>query len=273
MFGNLILVNGKILPELRVEPRAYRFRLLNAANDRFFHLSLSNRQRFYVIGSDQGLLAAPVALSEILLAPAERSDWVVDFSRHAGETLQLMNDAQEVMRIRVRSGAAAPAWKPPARLRPLPRVPESKAVRTRLLTLDEYDDLTAYPMLMLLGGKYWHEPVSESPRLGSTEIWSLMNTTNDTHPIHLHLVRFQVLDRRPFDMDEFLANHGLRFTGPARPPAPEEMGWKDTVRAYPGHITRIIVTFEPFSGRYLWHCHVLSHEANQMMRPYDIVPG
>jgi len=88
-FGDAFLVNGKLFPFLQVEPRKYRFRVLNGANGRFFHLSLSNGQDFHQIGTDQGLLPAPVSLDHLLLAPSERADLVVDFAGHAGEQIVL----------------------------------------------------------------------------------------------------------------------------------------------------------------------------------------
>ena len=126
---------------------------------------------------------------------------------------------------------------------------------------------------MLLNGAHWSMPVTENPVLDTVEIWTLINTTDDTHPIHLHLVRFQILDRRRFDVFTYLTSGQLRYTGAATPPAPEEAGWKDTVRADPKMVTRIIVRFEGYTGRYVWHCHVLEHEDNEMMRPYDVVPA
>ena len=130
-------------------------------------------------------------------------------------------------------------------------------------------------MLMLLNGSRWLEPVTEKPALGAVEIWSFINLTEDTHPIHLHMVRFQVLDRhQQFDQDEFLTHGTLNLRGKRVPPAADEAGWKDTVRADAGVVTRIIVRFEGFVGRYVWHCHLLEHAANEMMRPYEIVaPG
>ena len=124
---------------------------------------------------------------------------------------------------------------------------------------------------MLLNGTYWHQPITEKPVLNTTEIWTLINPTDDAHPIHLHLVRFQILDRRRFDGPRYLGNQGLQFTGEPMPPDPSEAGWKDTVRANPGMVTRIIVRFEGYAGRYVWHCHVLEHEDNEMMRPYQVV--
>ena len=115
------------------------------------------------------------------------------------------------------------------------------------------------------------DPVTEKPRLDTTEIWSLMNITNVTHPIHIHLVQFQVLDRRPFDLDRYNLDRTVVYTGPARPPNPNEYGWKDTVATPPGEITRLIMRFTPYSGKYVWHCHVLEHEDYDMMRPFIVV--
>jgi spore coat protein A len=114
-------------------------------------------------------------------------------------------------------------------------------------------------------------PVTEKPVLDTTEIWELVNLTEDTHPIHLHLVRFQILDRRPFDVFHYQDKSELRYIGPPRPPQPDEAGWKDTVRCSSGEVTRIIVKFEGYIGRYVWHCHILEHEDNEMMRPYEVV--
>jgi spore coat protein A len=126
-------------------------------------------------------------------------------------------------------------------------------------------------MTHLLDGKRWHEPVSEKPVLGTTEIWEFLNLTDDAHPIHLHLVRFQILDRRNIDVSAYTYENKLRYTADAVPADPNEAGWKDTVRVSPGASTRIIVKFEGYTGRYVWHCHILEHEDNEMMRPYEII--
>ena len=273
VFGNLTLVNGAVLPRADVQARRYRLRVLNAANGRFYHLRFRDRRPFQVIGSDQGLLAAPVSVTSLFLAPGERADIVVDFAAAGGSTAELMNDALPLMRFAVRQGAVRDTSRVPDVLRDLPRVAEASASRTRELTLDEYSDCIATPMLMLLNGKRWHEPVTETVTLGSTEIWSLVNLTEDTHPIHLHLVRFQILDRRPYDVDEYMEKKTLRYVGPAQEPPPHERGWKDVVQAYPGMVTRIVATFDGYAGRYAWHCHLAEHEANEMMRPFDVVAG
>jgi len=153
-------------------------------------------------------------------------------------------------------------------------MPASAAVRTRQLTLEEFDSVLSEPIIHTLDGKRWHEPVSEKPRLNSTEIWEFLNLTEDTHPIHLHLVRFQILDRRVINVDEYVFNDKkVVYLSDPTPPEPSESGWKDTVRVTPGASTRIIVNFSGYPGRYVWHCHILEHEDNEMMRPYEVLPG
>ena len=277
VFGDALLVNGKLFPYLEVEPRPYRFRTLNGANARFFHLSLSNGKAFHQIGTDQGLLPAPVETKRIILGPAERADLVIDFSSSAGEQIILKNDSVNVMQFRVAKAQSIGGNISPARnallsvLRPFARMSESAAVNTRMLPLVEVDSLAQRPVTMLLNNTHWNMPVTEKPVLDSTEIWNLINTTDDSHPIHLHLVRFQILDRRSFDIAAYWTTGKLNYFGPAIPPDPSEAGWKDTVRADPGMVTRIIIRFEGFTGRYVWHCHILEHEDNEMMRPYDVI--
>ncbi len=275
VFGDAILANGKLLPYLDVEPTLYRFRLMNGSNGRFFRFSLANKAGFHQVASDQGLLSAPVPLKRVVLAPAERADILIDFSSMAGQRTELISDSFTVMQFRVASSkaSAAPAPPIPAALHDTTRLIESSAIKTRRLTLDERMDDIQRSMGMLLNNTPWHAPITEKPVLHTTEIWELVNLTDDSHPIHLHLVRFQILDRRPFDTFEFQAKGNLRFTGPARPPAPEESGWKDTVRTDPATVTRIIIPFDGYPGRYVWHCHILEHEDNEMMRPYEVLPA
>ncbi|WP_430391917.1 multicopper oxidase family protein [Dyella sp. 20L07] len=271
--GNAILCNGKLYPYLEVEPRRYRLRLLNAANSRFFNLSLSNGQPLVQIASDQGLLAAPVSRQRVELYPAERADVVVDFSALDGKQVQLRQQSEAILEFRVRDRGRRDTSVLPATLSTIERLTPTHAVRDRVLTLGEQDDAGGRPMMMMLGGKHWSAPITENPRQNSVEIWSLVNLTGDVHPVHLHLVRFQVLERRPFDLFVWNATKTLKFTGPAQSPPPHEMGWKDTVRADPGMVTRIIMRFEGESGRYVWHCHLLEHEDNEMMRPFQLLPA
>jgi spore coat protein A, manganese oxidase len=271
VMGNAILVNGKLFPYLEVEPRKYRFRLLNGSNSRIYHLSFANDAPLHQIGTDQGLVAAPVPLTQVEIAPGERADLILDFSQHRGAQLILKNDASGVMQFRVSSGKVGDPSSLPSTLRSVQKIAASQAVRTRLLTLDEYVNKAGNPVMQLLNATHWKDPVTEKPLLGSTEIWSLINPTNDTHPIHLHLVRFQILDRQPYEPWLFQTKRQLHFFGPPELPDPNEAGWKDTVQAHSRMVTRIIVPFEGFPGRYVWHCHILEHEDNEMMRPYEVV--
>jgi spore coat protein A len=270
-FGNANLMNGKLFPYLEVGPRQYRFRVLNAANGRFFRLSLSNKQTFHQIGTDQGLLAAPVPVQKTMIAPGERLDLIIDFKEGAGSKIILMDNFVPLMQFRVSAAGVKDESVLPISLRNIEKLQESAAVKTRMLSLDEVDDPVQNPLKMLLNGKSWHDPVTENPALNSTEIWNLINPTDDSHPIHIHLVRFQILDRRKFETFGYLTRQQLRFSGPPVPPDPTEAGWKDTVRAEPGMVTRIIARFEGYAGRYVWHCHILEHEDNEMMRPFNVV--
>jgi spore coat protein A, manganese oxidase len=277
--GNAILVNGALFPYLDVEPRRYRFRIVNTANTGFYDLSVSRQESmlgpgepFIQIGSDQGLLASPVELKSLSLAPGERADVVLDFRKCAGKALYLRTDASLMMNFRVARSAVQDSSSVPNALHPIARIPAHSAVRTRELTLGHHEDRLGHAKVMLLNRTHWSMPVTEKPVIDTTEIWNLVNLTDDSHPIHLHLVRFQILDRRPFDLQSYVLKKKLIYTGPPVPPEPNEMGWKDTVRTDPMVATRIIVRFEGFTGRYVWHCHILEHEDNEMMRPYDIVP-
>lgn len=274
VYGDVILANGAIYPYIEVEPRLYRIRLLNASNSRTYFFSLSNGHAFHQIGTDQGLLPTPVELKQLMLAPAERADLLIDFCSLAGGRFTLQDGRLEILEFRVtenKSPAPTQAQGMPALLRRIEPIPESSAVRTRAFTLNEYMDPKTRLMLMLLNGQYWHDPVTEKPLLDSVEIWNLINTTQDVHPIHLHLVRFQILDRRPFDVDDYLNYKRFHYLAEAAQPEPNERGWKDTVKAHPETVTRIIVPFQGYAGRYVWHCHLLEHAAREMMRPFEVV--
>jgi spore coat protein A, manganese oxidase len=276
--GEAVLANGKLYPYLEVEPRAYRLRVANVSNSRFLYLGLSTKDRFWQIGSDQGLLNSPVTLTNLTLAPGERADLIVDFTERAGGQVVLTSDSYEVLQFRV-SRISREGQKPfvlPHHLRSVLPPNEKESVKTRLLTLDgpdDADDALGMPMAMTLNGSMWTDPVTENPVLNSVEIWNLVNLTDDSHTVHLHLVRFRILDRRTFDLFVYQSENRLDYTGDAIPPDANEAGWKDTVRAEPGMATRILVRFEGYTGRYVWHCHILEHEDNEMMRPYDVLPG
>jgi spore coat protein A len=136
-------------------------------------------------------------------------------------------------------------------------------VAARLGTFDGATGL-AVPMA-------WMDPTTDNPRLGDTETWEFYNFTADAHPIHIHEVQFRVVDRQRLATDEEgMAVQPASLVGERRAPEPWERGFKDTVIAYPGEVTRVQAHFD-LPGRYVWHCHILEHEDNEMMRPYDVV--
>lgn len=307
-YGDMNCVNGKVMPHLEVEPRKYRFRILNAANSRFYHLRLFRSDptgkilddtfdvpAFNQIGTDGGLLPAPLELRYLLIAPAERFDVVIDFSTYAGQSFSLINDAPapytmggqplppDVMLFKVTKPLSAKDTSSlPDALVPFEPLNPAHAERERMLLVSEKERPSdGYVITGLLGNARWHEPITEDPRAGSMEIWSFVNITSDVHPLHLHLVQFQVLNRQPFNVATYQQTGKLVFTGAPMPPERNERpARKDTIKSYPGYVTRVIQRFDLPHGTpstpgqeflYVWHCHILEHEDNEMMRPYKVV--
>jgi spore coat protein A len=197
----------------------------------------------------------------------------------------------QVMAFRVVAAAAPDPTTPPEFLQ-LPAAPDLPAATvTRPLALIEQmgegvaGDGTPVegPVEALLGNisgdpnvapgifakKLWMDDVTENPALGATEVWEIYNTTGDAHPMHVHEVAFEVLDRQPITVDENTQEVQVLTALPAAPPEPWETGRKDTVIAYPGEVTRIKLQFNT-PGQYVWHCHIVEHEDNEMMRPYRV---
>ena len=119
--------------------------------------------------------------------------------------------------------------------------------------------------------KGYDDPVTETVKLGTLEKWRFINTTEDAHPMHLHLVQFQILHRQGFDAGEFTKGI-LKPVGPLRLPSAGEAGWKDTAVVSPNDMLTLLIRFEAYTGRYVFHCHMLEHEDNDMMRPYVVIP-
>ncbi|WHY99335.1 multicopper oxidase family protein [Peribacillus simplex] len=262
-FGETIVVNGKVWPFLNVEPRKYRFRIVNASNSRAYQFQLSNSQSFLLIGTDGGLLERPIEVQSLLVGSAERIDIVVDFSKLQCETIILQNQFElgnptgDVMAFKVTKPLnGKDNSQVPAILSNIDHIPLTEVKKVRHLTLVETQDEFGRPML-LLDGKEWDDPVTEAPLLDSVEIWELENITDGGHPIHLHLVDFLVLERRDSN-------------GNLKQPLPTDFGLKDTVTVNARETVRIIMRFEPFAGKYVWHCHKLEHEDHDMMRPLTI---
>ena len=307
-FGDFNCVNGKVTPFLEVEPRKYRFRMLNAANSRFYHLRLFNADNtgkilnqtfdvpaFQQIGTDGGLLPSPLELRYLLMGPAERFDIVIDFAGLEGKSFSLVNDApapytmggqviaEEVMLFKVTKPLVGKDTSSvPDALVPFEALQPTYETRERMLLVSEKERPSdGYVIIGLLGNARWHEPITEDPKAGSTEIWSFVNITGDVHPLHVHLVQFQVLNRQPFDVQTYQQTGKIVFTGkPMAPESNERPARKDTIKSYPGYVTRIIQRFDLPHGApttpgqellYVWHCHILEHEDNEMMRPYKVV--
>jgi len=279
--GDTIIVNGKVWPYLEVEPRKYRFRILNASNTRGYQLYLDSEQPLYQIGSDGGLMPKTVKMNKITIEPAERVDLIIDFSKYKGKSLTLKNDlgpdadpddkTDDVMQFKVtKKLSEKDTTIIPRHLTHIPSLKQNNIAAIRNLKLtgstDEYGR-----QLLLLDNKNWMDPITEKPRLGTTEIWSFINITGNSHPMHIHLIQFQILDRRPFDLDLYNENGQIRFTGPATVPEPNERGWNDVVPAPSAQITRVIAKFAPYTGNYVWHCHILEHEDYDMMRPFTVI--
>ncbi len=304
----MMVVNGFTWPYLEVEQRRYRFRFLNGCNSRFLILKTDNDMTFHQIGGDQGFLPSRVPLTELLMAPAERADVILDFGGlPVGTEVTLLNvgpdepfgggipgvdfDAADpastgrVMQFRVVGSTDLPVGNLPLTLPAAPALGHSTV--TRSLSLNEEESATVKvsedgsgnivldcstgeifgPTAALLGTVnpdgtgnplLWHDIITENPALGSTETWEFHNFTEDAHPIHIHQVKFAVVDRE----DE---------SGNVRQPEAWETGFKDTVIAYPGEITRVAANYD-LPGFYVWHCHIVEHEDNEMMRPFHVGP-
>jgi len=282
-FGDVALVNGKVWPYLNVKQGKYRFRVVAGSSSRAYTLALSDGAVFWQIGTDNGLLEAPVAMSSLTLTPGERADVVVDFGSYpAGTELILTNSAPspfptggvdaplpQIMKFIVQ-GEAGDTDPLPAALVSVPRIPEEEAVLQRDLELRKGPNHANCPEhtdgVWMINNLMWHD-ITEFPRIGDTEIWAWVNRSGVTHPMHMHLVSFQVLDRQDFDIvDGEVVPVGERITPPAN-----ELGWKDTVQAHPGQITRVIATFDGEPGLYPYHCHILEHEDHEMMRQFRLV--
>jgi spore coat protein A, manganese oxidase len=317
-FGDVAVVNGKVWPNLNVDRGLYRFRFLNGSNARVYSLRLSNKQSMYQIGTDGGLLNAPVPIGQLILAPGERADVLIDFSlARAGTRILLTNNAptpfpngprnrrkggaplKEIMQFTVRNRVGFRGSLP----RQLRATPIQRLTPTVVRNLSLVEIMGAQqPLMALLNNLHFNSTQIEKPKVDTVEQWNIINTTGDTHPIHLHLVQFQVLGRQSFNaaaytaavypmlMDPMYAGHGpwpvpsadAYTMGTLKKPEPNELGWKDTVRANPGEITRILVPFgagaapgvpigQSFKGEYVWHCHILEHEDNEMMLKYEVV--
>lgn len=342
-FGDTMMVNGLVWPNMDVHQGQYRLRLLDGSNARFYTLSFSvklgedelgnpleygDEIPFTQIGSDGGYLSTAVDLDELTIAPGERADILVDFSGlEPGTKVILRNTAYapfkggaeggdpadpmtvgQIMQFTVTDNSGFEAQELPSQLNEYlpghwPTLTETDGERT--LVLVEVMSPEDEPEEILLNGLKWGADITETPTLGTTEDWIIVNPTEDTHPIHLHLTQFQLVSRFWLEDPEEYYDDWLSANSPYEPPFPNshtpvelpvdeyltggpmmppenEMGWKDTIQAHPGQVTVIRVRFSPVDGTsdypfdategpgYVWHCHILDHEDNEMMRPFIV---
>jgi len=278
-FGDKILVNGKVWPYLNVKKGKYRFRLLNGSTSRVYTLSLSNGAPFWVIGDEGGLLPSPLRRTALTITPGERLDVVVDFQPYGNNTQIVMQNSApapypgepgegvipNVMKFIVTPGGGAHTAPLHTFLRSVPPIPESEAIRTRTLELYKVPD-ECTGQRWSINGLRWGD-ITERVGLGTTEIWRWVNRSGFMHPMHMHLVQFQVLDRQSF----VIVDGVVTPTESPTPPDSTERGWKDTVPVYPLEIVRVIARFEDYAGKYAYHCHILEHEEHEMMRQFETV--
>jgi spore coat protein A len=280
---------------------------------------------FYIIGSDQSLRTNAARVNEVDFMPGERLDLVIDFkdvppgSRVIVENLlgdspfggdlpapdDLFPDRRtdRVMAFDVELpfnpmvvdsnisdgyflGGDVAVTAPVVRTRKLALfegTDEHGRLQPLLGSAEAVTDVTGFTVD---GAMPWHTPITENPGVGDTEVWEIYNATGDAHPVHVHLVHFEVMDRRRFTADAIeqpLLQHNGEFgvgfrleniktKGKKRGPDPSEQTRRDMVMALPGEVTRIKMTFDK-PGRYVWHCHILSHEDHEMMRPFHVGPG
>jgi spore coat protein A, manganese oxidase len=347
-FGDFNLVNGMAWPKLDVVKGEYLFHYTNVSDSRFYDLQMSDPNvKVTLVGVDGGLLKNAMIISDgdgvaeagedIILAPGDRIDLVVDFSNATGDVI-LQNTGPayepfkglgaasagvvnaipgvdpvgEVMKFSVdpiAQGFHSKLFDNAADLMPnvvlnpdFKPISEASSTNTRKVGLYENTDEFGriLPLLgtaentidingnpVMAGALFFHMPTTETPLLGSTETWEIFNYTADAHPMHLHEVEYQVLGRFMMSQTDITGdgvvdqldytaaadlNHDglVNDIGSALALRPEETGSQDTSWVGPGEVLKIIQKFD-LPGDYVWHCHILSHENNEMMRPLHVI--
>ncbi|KAE8719648.1 Multicopper oxidase LPR1 [Hibiscus syriacus] len=308
-FGDVIIVNGKAWPKMTVRRRKYRFRIINASNARFFRFFFTNGLEFVHVASDSTYLGEPVVTNQTLLAPSEIADVVVDFSKSKTDEAVLANDAPypypsgdpvnesngKIMKFIIKKMPELDMSQVPNKLIKYPSADSSSATHTRYIAMYEYTSDIDEPTHLYINAKPYEAPVTETPKAGTSEIWNVVNLTEDNHPMHIHLGLFRVLDQTELvNEEEFKGcmsrkndavkcqiskySRGRKIEVPAH-----EKGWKNVYKMTPGYVTRILVrfsyihsntsyTFDPTGmPGYVYHCHILDHEDNAMMRPLMVM--
>jgi len=262
VLGDLPLVNGAVQPHFEVAARRYRLRILNASNVRSYDLALSNGASFVQVGSESGLLPAPVMRGRLVLGPAERADVVVDFGGLMGADVVLRNAAApptspmaQVMQFRVRRDEPETSTVPTTLREPRP-VEELPLATDRTWVLGRDIDSG---MWTINGKGFEHHRIDAAPELGKAERWTFVNATSVDHIVHIHDVDWRIVSR----------------TGvlPARHDA-DEAGAKESFRVRGNEVVVVESVFTDHVGTYVWHCHMLEHEDYSMMTQFEVVgPG
>jgi len=268
VMGDLVLVNGKVNPFLEVEARKYRFRILNGSNARQYLLKLENGDPLVQIGTDGGLLQRPQFKSQINIAPAERVDLIIDFTAiPLGTNIILKNVGGEgrtgdimqfkVIKRRSKENARIPEFLVPWEEVIDPASPTAPTPITRnfLLGRTTLDGTLTW----VINGLGYDSPGRAAqipkPKLDSVEYWHFINPTNHPHPMHIHLVQFQIVNVNGVPQDT------------------SDHGWKDVIVVPPGggEVT-VAAKFSGFLGKYVFHCHNLEHEDFAMMSEFEVIP-
>jgi spore coat protein A, manganese oxidase len=345
-FGDTPVINGQCYPFMNVEARRYRFRIVNGSQARFYNLWIPQPNKgnlpMYQIGAEEGLLPAPYLLpgGQLLIAPGERADVIVDFTGlPVGTIMNMKNNAKvpypgggggpsipELMQFRViapPAGSIPDATTPAASLvlQPVTPLVVTNPTPREIVMKETLGPTTAgnqmAPTHVRLNERWFDEVaannvdlvIDESPSPDAVEEWVFVNLTVDAHPMHMHLVAFQVVNRQAFDAAGYTTAY-MAWVNPVPPAIPrdpatkpvlanfllgapilplgDEKGWKDTVKVYPGQVARVRMQFavpdEPgtpgastlagtntiLPAQYVFHCHILEHEENEMMRPFVV---
>ncbi|WP_009631957.1 multicopper oxidase family protein [Synechocystis sp. PCC 7509] len=261
LMGDIILVNGAPWPKMEVSQRKYRFRILNASNSRAYKLTLSTGDDLVVIGSDGGLLGAPVRTKDLRIGMAERYEVIVDFSIYPIGTkivlqnLSLRNNkdydgTSQVMRFDVVSQEFENSSIPNT-LRPFQPILRTSAIRERRWTFEHRSQMWQ------INGNTWNKNrIDANPGFDDIEIWNFITNGRDWfHPVHVHLIDFQILERN------------------RQPPLAYERGWKDVVYVGEDDNVQVIAQFRPQKGKYIIHCHNTVHEDHDMMTQFQVGQG
>ncbi|MBC7382277.1 MAG: multicopper oxidase domain-containing protein [Bacteroidia bacterium] len=275
--GQYIIVNGSYAPNHEVNRSSYRVRILNGSNARIYNIALNNGDSFSVIGSDGGLLTSSQTVSSLIVGPGERADLIINFDAYTlGQDIFLISktfsagSAQGKQEFRIMKFSVTKndmdTFSMPASLSTINIIPESTSTKTRTFTVS---DMNMGSGMNMNGGmnsmkgfhkindkSYQSDRIDETVKSGATEIWIFDNSAGqEPHPMHIHGIQFQVLDR-------IGGRNSLIVT---------ENGWKDTVLLMPGEKVRTIMKFSENKGKFVLHCHNLEHEDSGMMLQFEVV--